>query len=45
MYILMCYMLTKSFHGKLMCRMTCVKKTKFDVKNKAFQMIIFFFVT
>jgi hypothetical protein len=43
-YIFMCYMLTKLFHDKSTCYVTCVKNIKFGAKNKAFDMIIFIFL-
>jgi hypothetical protein len=36
-------MLTKLFHEKSTCCVTCVKKTNFSTKNKAFHKIIFYF--
>ena len=41
----MCYTLTKSFHKNPTCRVTCVKKTKFNAENKTFQEINFLFFT
>jgi hypothetical protein len=44
-YIFTCYTLTKLFHKNPTCRVTCVKKTKFNAENKAFQEINFLFFT
>jgi hypothetical protein len=44
-YIFTCYIPTKSFHDKLMCCVTSVKKINFGPKNKAFHMIFLSFFT
>jgi hypothetical protein len=36
MYIFTCYVRTKSFHEISTCHLSCVRKTKFCVKNKVF---------
>jgi hypothetical protein len=41
-YIFTCYMPKKLFYDKSTCYGACVKKTKFSVKNKAFDTAIFF---
>jgi hypothetical protein len=35
---------TKSLHDKSTCHVMCVKKIKFDAKNKAFHISIFVFL-